>query len=200
MNQPNPGWYQQQPYQQQQPYPQQPYGYPQQPPPGYGYPPGYGPQRPSTAMAYVAAAFCVPAIAFTYIVAALSWSGPSADNVDALVATLGVAFSDDITGNVDFAISFSISFASTMALFAVLLCFRLGFVRWIIAVLTGIAVVYYIYAIIDLLSNDGGDYVGMPIVALLLWVIPLVGAVLPVTGRAMRGARQGPPVAHGHWH
>ncbi|MBK1784800.1 hypothetical protein [Prauserella cavernicola] len=195
MNQPNPGWYQQ-PYQPQQPV----HGYPQQqPPPGYGYPPGYGPPRPSTAMAYVAAAFFLPAIAFTYIVAVISWDGTT-DNLDALVATLGLAFTDDLTGNVDFAITFSISFASTVTLFAVLLCFRLGFVRWILVALAAIGSGYYVYAIIDLLSSTGGgDYVGMPVVALLLWLVPLVGAALPATGRAMRGAGQRPLVAHGHW-
>ncbi|MEU6645923.1 hypothetical protein ABZ863_25710 [Saccharomonospora sp. NPDC046836] len=192
MSQPGQGWYQQQP-----PYPQQPYGYGYGPPPGYGYP-----HKPSTAMAYVAAGLFVPVIAFTYIVVAISWDGTpeSEGDLHALVSVLGVAFSDDITGNVDFAITLSMIFASVTTLFAVLLACRLRAVRWVLVYLAANAVLYYLYAITDLLSNEAGDYVLLPIVALLLWVVPLVVATLPATGRAIRSARPaGPPVAHGHW-
>ncbi|PXY31454.1 hypothetical protein [Prauserella muralis] len=207
MSQPNPGWYpQQQPYQQ-APYGQQPYG----PPPGYpqgGYgapPPGYGPFGPprqaSPVMAFVSAAFFLPAIAFTYIVAIMTWDGITPDNVDAAVSVLGVAFSDDLTGNVDFAITLSMIYPSVTLLFVALEFARVGFVRWVLAALAGIAVGYYVYAIIDLASTDGGgDYVGLPILALLLWLVPLVIAVLPITGRAMRRRVGAPPMAQGHWY
>lgn len=215
MNQPSPGWYQQQPQQQsqQQPYQQpfqqpqqQPYGqampygqqpgYPQQ---GYPMPPGYGPpRRPSTAMAYVATAFFLPAVIYSYIAAFMSWDGLT-DNVDILVSTIGFAFSDDLTGNIDAAISVTISVASTVAALLVVLACRLGFVRWILAVIAGLVVGYYIYAIIYLLSNDAGDFVALPIVAMLLWLVPLVIVVLPPVGRAMRGYQPSPPVAQGHW-
>ncbi|EHR53694.1 hypothetical protein SacmaDRAFT_5578 [Saccharomonospora marina XMU15] len=208
MNQPNPGWYQQ-PYQQQQPYGQAaPYGqqpgYPQQhPQPGYPVPPGYGPpQRQSKAMAYIATVFFLPAVIYSYIAAFVSWDGVTsadADVIDIAVSTIGFVLADDITGNIDFAISVTLSVASTVAALLVLLACRLGFARWILAVIAGLMVGYYVYAIIYLLSNEAGDFVTLPIVALLLWAVPLVAVVLPPVGRAMRGYRPSPSVAQGHW-
>lgn len=208
MNQPSPGWYQQQPYQQQL-YPQQPFGqavpYGQQPgyPPQQGYPmpPGYGPpRRQSVAMAYVATVFFLPAVIYSYVAAFMSWDGISADNVDIAVSTIGFSFADDLTGNIDFAISATITAASTVTVMLVVLAFRLGFMRWILAVIAGLVVGYYVFAIIDLLSHDAGDYVALPIVALLLWLVPLVIVVLPPVGRAMRGYRPSAPVPPGYWY
>lgn len=192
MNQPNPGWYQQPPVQ--QPYGQQlyqQYGYP--PPPGYGRPPGH-----STTMAYVSALLFVPAVIYSYIAAIVAWDGVTVDNVYVTVSTIGLAFSDDVTGNVDFAIATTMTVASTVATFLVVLGFRIGFMRWVLAAIAGIVVVYYLYAIIDLLASGGGSYVGLPILALLLWVAPLVVVVLPAVGRAMRHSGRGPAVAQGY--
>jgi hypothetical protein len=89
--------------------------------------------------------------------------------------------------------------ASVVALCTLVLVFRLGFMRWVLAALSGLVVCYYLYAIIDMLANGAGDYVGLPILALVLWVAPFVVAMLPPVGRAMRGYRPGPPMAQGYW-
>ncbi|WP_199429387.1 hypothetical protein [Qaidamihabitans albus] len=190
MSYPPQGW-------QQPGYPPPP-GYPPAgyPPPGYGPGGPYGPPRQSTAMAYVAALLFLPAVVYTYLAAVISWDGRT-DNAHMLASTVGMAFSGELTGNVDFAIAASMSVASTALALALALLFRLGFIRWLLVGVAALVTAYYVYAVGYLLSEGAAEYVIMPIVALLLWVAPLVVALLPAVGRAMRGHR--PPVAHGHW-
>jgi hypothetical protein len=165
----------------------QPYG---SPPPGYG-PYGYGP--PSAALAYVTAVAFVVCGALSIMLAINGWDGTS-DNITMMAALIGAAFTEDATGNVDFAISLTMSVACTALLFGLVQFSRLGFVRWILAVVGGLTTVYYIYAIIWVLSNDGGKYIAMVLVAWLLWLFATVLAVLPATGRAMRRRQPaGPP-------
>lgn len=165
------------------------------PPPGYGPqgyhsygapPPGYGPYgRPSTALAYVTAIVFVICGGLALVTAIIGWDGTS-DSLTMLVSLVGFAFSDDITSNLDFAISVTMSVACTTLTFALLLFARLGFVRWILVVVGALVSAYYIYAIIWVFSNDGGDYIAMVLVSFALWVVATVLAVLPATGRAMR--------------
>lgn len=210
MNQPYPGWNQQphqqpgpyqqhqQQYQQQTPYGGQP-GYPPQQgygPPGYPYPYG-GPPPQGTAMAYVAAALFLPAIVYTYIVAffGMDTSNVTGEGTAQFFSSLpGLAFSEDATGNQDFAIALSFSLASTALALALALCFRLGFVRWILAGLSIIAVGYYVYHVIWIFTDGDGSLAGLSFVALGLWLIPSVVVLLPATGKAMRGYRPRGPV------
>jgi hypothetical protein len=61
-------------------------------------------------------------------------------------------------------------------------------------VVGALTTVYYIYAIIWILSNDGGEVIAMALVSWLLWLAATVLAVLPATGRAMRRRQPaGPP-------
>jgi hypothetical protein len=170
-----------------------PQGYPPYgpPPPGYG-PYGYG--RPSPALGYVTAIAFFVCGALALMLAIIGWDGTS-DNADMVVAMIGVAFSEDVTGNVDFAVAFTMSVACTTMTFALIAFARLEFVRWILAVVGGIVTVYYIYAIIWVLSNDGGKFISMVLVSSLLWLGATVVAALPATGRAMRrrNAPAGPP-------
>lgn len=161
-----------------------PQGYPPygSPPPGYG-PYGYG--RPSPALAYVTAVVFIVCGALSIMLAINGWDGTS-DNGTLMAALIGVAFTDDLTGNVDFAIAATMSVACTVLLFGLLQLTRLGFVRWILAVVGGLVTVYYLYAIIWVLSNDAGDYIAMVLVAWVLWLFATVLAALPATGRAMR--------------
>lgn len=175
-------------------YPQQPpYG---PPPPGHGYQ-QYPPQRPSTAIAYVAVVLFVLCSAMSYVFAIISWDG-SADSPDVIAAVIGIVFSEDLTGNVDFAIAATMTVASTVLLFALMLLARLDFVRWILVVLGGIVTAYYVYAAIYLLSHDAAEVIGLAIAALLLWAAATALVALPATGRAMRGhqlryRQPGPP-------
>jgi hypothetical protein len=168
-----------------------PQGYPPYgpPPPGYG-PYGYG--RPSPALGYVTAIVFFVCGVLALVLAIIGWDGLS-DNPDMVVAMVGVAFTEDLTGNVDFAVAFTMSVACTTMTFALVAFARLEFVRWILAVVGGIVTAYYIYAIIWVLSNDGGEVIAMVLVSWLLWLGATVLAVLPATGRAMRGTRNAPP-------
>lgn len=160
----------------------QPYG----PQPG-GY--GYGPQRygpPSNALAYICAGLFLICGVLALITAIIGWDG-SADNVDMLVALVGAAFSEDVTGNLDFAISFTMSVACTTLVFALVLFGRLDFVRWILGFVGGLVTVYYLYAIIKLLADGGGEFIAMVLVSFLLWAAATVLVLLPQTGRTMRG-------------
>jgi hypothetical protein len=163
----------------------QPYG---PPPPGYG-PYGYG--RPSTALAYITAIVFVVCGALALMLAIIGWDG-TAENPDMLVALIGIAFQDDLSRNFDYAIAITMSVACTTILFGLLMFARLEFVRWILGVLGALMTLYYIYAIIWVLSNDGGEVIAMVLVSWLLWLGATVVALLPATGRAMRGKQGGP--------
>lgn len=161
----------------------QPYG---PPPPGYG-PYGYGP--PSPALAYGTAIAFVVAGALGIMLAVTGWDGTS-DNATMMVALVGAAFTEDVTGNVDFAISLTMSVACSAIVFGLALFARLEFVRWILAIIGSLSTLYYLYAIIWVLSNDGGEFIAMVLVSWILWLAATVLAILPATGRAMRKKAQ----------
>jgi hypothetical protein len=163
----------------------QPYG-----PPPSGYPP-YGFGRPSTVLAYVTAIVFVVCGALSLMLAIVGWNGTS-DSLTMLAALVGAAFTEEATGNVDFAVSVTMSVACTTLLFAALLFARLEFVRWILAILGALTTAYYLYAIIWVLSHDGGEFIAMVLVSWLLWLAGTVLAILPATGRAMRRRPTGP--------
>ena len=171
-------------------YGQQGYGY------GYGAPqPSYGQRPPSTAVAYVCVALFLVCGVFALIGAILGWDGES-DSPDMLATIIGIAFTEDITGNIDFAIALSMSVACTTLTFALVLIARLEFVRWILGFVGAVTSLYYIYAIIWLLSNNGEDVVVLPLVAWLLWTGATVLVLLPMTQRAMRSYQR---KAYGHY-
>lgn len=160
--------------------------------PGYG---AYG--RPSTALAYVTAVVFIVCGGLALTLAIIGWDG-SSDSFTMLTALVGAAFSEEVTSNLDFAISVSMTVACTTLLFALLLFARLGFVRWILAVVGALVSAYYIYAIIWVLSHDGGEFIAMVLVSFVLWLAATVLAILPATGRAMRGHQAPPPGQPGY--
>jgi hypothetical protein len=164
-----------------------PRGYPQYgpPPPGYG---PYGFRPPSLAPAYLTAVLFVVCGVLALTSAIIGWDG-TGDNGTMVAALVGVAFTDDLTGNVDFAIAASMTVACTAITVGLVMFARLEAVRWVLAVLGALVTAYYLYAIVWILSNDGGEVIAMVLVAWLLWLAATVLAVLPVTGRAMRGRR-----------
>lgn len=218
---PNPGWPQQphpgapQQYQGQPPlggaYPQQYPGrpasgplpgqpasgpFPGQPGPYPGMPPRYPghpgpPRRPGAAAAVVAGLLFLPIVIYTYIAAILSWEGkPPSIHIGASV--LGGAVSGHITRNIDFAITISMIIASVVLVLALVLVFRVPGVRWGLVALGAVCTTYYAYAIIRFLSIGAPtEFVVMPVVCALLWLVPTIVAALPAVGRASR--RTGPP-------
>jgi hypothetical protein len=169
------------------------------PQPGY-YPPPYGqypPPRPSTAFAYVSAGLFLICGLLALLTAIVGWSGSSA-NPDLMAAVVGIAFTEDVTGNIDFGISMGMTVACTTITFALLLFARLDFVRWILGFVGALVTVYFVYAMIWLVSNDAGEVVAMPLVSFLLWTAATVVVLIPQTGRAMRGyqRRLGYPQHH----
>lgn len=185
MNYPGPGW---------------PQGNPPGSPPGYpgygpaGYPPSH-PGRPSTAPAYLATVLFGACSVFSFVLAFADWDG-NPGSVSMPVAVIGAAFSGQVTGNLDFGISATMTVACTVATFTVLLAIRLAFARWILAAVAAIVAAYYIFALIKLFDEGGGRYSGVIVVALLLWLGTLVVALLPQVTRAMRGYRPRPV---GYW-
>lgn len=90
-------------------------GYPQGYGYGYGAPrPPYGQQRPpnSTSIAYVCVALFLLCGGFALIGAILGWNGES-DSPDMLATIIGLAFSDDLTGNIDSAIATAMTVSCT---------------------------------------------------------------------------------------
>jgi hypothetical protein len=158
------------------------------PPPGYNpyAGPPYRPAGPNNTLAYVCAGLFLVCGVLALVVAIVGWDGTSSD-IDMLVALIGAAFSDEFTGNLDFAISFTISVACTTITFALVLLARVDFVRWILAFVGALVCVYYLYGVIKLLADGGGRYIVMVLVSLLLWGAATVLVLLPGTGRAMRG-------------
>jgi hypothetical protein len=123
------------------------------------------------------------------VIAIVSWDGTT-DAGSVLAAVIGIVFAEETTGNVDFGISATMTVACTTLTFALIALARLDFMRWILGVLGAIVAAYYVYAVIWLLSHDGGSVIGLAIGALLLWLVATVVAFLPATGRAMRGAER----------
>jgi hypothetical protein len=164
MSYPGPGWPQQQPQ------------------PTYGYGP---PSKPSNAPAYVAALLFVMCAVFALVASIISWHGTSR-NVAVVISVPGMAFSEDFTGNVDFGISTGMAVACSVPLLAILLALRLAFARWLLAAVGGILVLYYIYAMIKLLVDGGGEYVASIALCLVLWLLAEVTVLLPMTAQAMR--------------
>lgn len=162
----------------------QPYG---PPPPGYG---PYGYRPPSPALGYVTAIAFIVLGALSLMLAINGWSGTS-DNVTLLVALVGAAFTEELTGNGDFAISVTMTVACSSLVFGLAMFARLEFLRWLLAVIGALMTLYYLYAIIWILTNDGGEFIAMTLVAWILWFAATVLVVLPATGRAMR--RRQPP-------
>jgi hypothetical protein len=126
----------------------------------------------------------------TLVVALLSWDGTTR-NYKVLVSVPGMAFSEDLTGNVDFAITFSMIVMGVVALLTVLLAARLAFARVLLAIIGGIVVLYFIYALIKLLVEGGGSLAGPIALSLALWLVAEVMVLLPATKQAMR--RTGAP-------
>ncbi|ONI70579.1 hypothetical protein ALI144C_49020 [Actinosynnema sp. ALI-1.44] len=155
------------------------HGWPQQP---YG---GYAP-RPNTAPAYIAAALFVVCGVFSLVISILSISR-STRTVEMFIAVPGMAFSEDITGNGDFGYSTGISVGCTFTVLGLLLAFRLAFVRWLLVALGGLVAAYYVYAVIKVLADGGGEFVAALALALVLWLITEVAVLLPPVGQAMRG-------------
>jgi hypothetical protein len=167
-------------------YPQPQYGPQYGPPQGY---PGYGPPghygRPGNALAYVCAGLFLVCGGLALLTAIAGWN--DFDSADLLVAMVGVAFTDEITGNIDFAVSASMTVGCSTLTFAVLLFTRLDLFRWLLAFIGALVTVYYGYAIIKLLADGGGEFIAIVLVSFLVWTAATVLVLLPATGRAMRG-------------
>lgn len=183
-----------------QPYPGQPY--PGQPPVGY---PG-GPKPPSKAFAVVSALLFLPNVILLYVVSA-PFVADGTPSPHFLVSLIGIPLSEEVTGNVDFAVSVSLTVASVVLVLAVLLACRIPGVRWALVGITLLAVANYVYVVIDVLATVPGEFVVLPAIALLLWLVSGLVAALPPVGRAMRGAKPGtpphpvagPPPVPGQW-
>ncbi|ALG12837.1 hypothetical protein [Kibdelosporangium phytohabitans] len=159
--------------------------------PGPGWQPspygGYAP-RQNTAPAYIAAALFAVCAVLSLVISILSID-KGARTIEMYIAVPGMMFSEDITGNGDFGYSTGISVGCTFALLAVLLAVRLSFARWLIAVLGGLVAMYYMYAVIKVLVDGGGEFIAALALALVLWVLATVLVLLPPVGQAMRGRR-----------
>ena len=170
-------------------YPQPQYG-PQPGYPGYGQPYGqpYGrpPGPPSTALAYVSAGLFLICGILALVIAIGGWD-VSLEEIDMVVALVGAQFGKEIVGNGDAAVAATMTAACSTLTFAVVLLFRLDFVRWLLAFVGGLVSVYYLYAVIKLLADGGGEFIAMVLVSFLLWTAATVVVLLPATGRAMRG-------------
>ncbi|WP_309117635.1 hypothetical protein [Saccharothrix sp.] len=178
------------------PFPGQPGPLPGQPSPYPGMPPQYPghpgpPRKPGTAAAVVTGLLFLPIVIYTYIAAILSWEGKP-PSIHIGTSVLGGAVSGYITRNIDFAITISMIIASVVLVLALVQVFRVPGVRWGLVALGAVCTIYYVYAIIRFLSIGGpSEFVIMPLVCVLLWLVPTIVAALPAVGRASR--RSGPP-------
>jgi hypothetical protein len=107
-----------------------------------------------------------------------------ASNFTALAALIPIAFSSNFS-NIDVATAITMSIAWGTLVLAVALVLRFAFARWILVGIGGLVSFYYIYALIDLTGQGAGEYVGLILVAMVLWIMAVTTAVLPGTTRAM---------------
>ncbi|TDP96027.1 Hsp70 family protein [Labedaea rhizosphaerae] len=154
----------------------------QQPPMPYGMPM----RGPSNAMAYVTAGLFLVVSVLTLICGFINTdSSPEVD--DSFVALVGFQFTEDVTGNGDFAISASLTVGFTVMLFAGLLLTRVGVFRWILVALGAALTISYVWGLIWVIDKNGEDYLSLLIICLVLWLAATIAAAIPPTGHAMRG-------------
>jgi hypothetical protein len=154
----------------------------QQPAMPYGMPM----RRPNNAMAYVTAGLFMAVSVLTLICGFINTDhSPKVD--DSFVALVGFQFTEDATGNGDFAISASLTVGFTVLLFAGLLLTRLNVFRWILVALGAALTISYLWGLIWVIDKGGKDFLSLLIVCLILWLASTVAAAIPPTGHAMRG-------------
>lgn len=178
-----------------QPYPGQPY--PGQPP----HPRRAGPNK---VMPVVAALLFLPGVILGYVA---SFPVVAQEVVSPYlgVSLFGLPLTEAVTGNIDFAVSLTLTVVSLVLCLAVLLACRVPGVRWALVAIAALVTVSNVWAIIEVLANWPSEWVVVPAISLVLWLVAALVAALPVVGRAMRGGHPaGPPAMPGppppaHW-
>ena len=204
MNQPYPGGFGPQQGRPMQPGVQQPgpYG-----PPGYAASPA-GPRKPSRAMAYVTAIVLLPVITILSFAMGSTDYSPGEFATHMWVTMTGLALLNIYDETVDASIIATLVYVSILVLSAVLLFARVGFARWVAAGFGFLGFAYYVFAPIRFtmigfaVVEDGrtvetelpGEFVVFPWIVAFLLLIASIMAVLPVTGRAMRGYKPKQPM------
>lgn len=175
------------------PYGQPPYGQPSQgfPPPGYGVAP-----KPRGPLAVVAALAIAPVALLTLLFAALALFDALEGGVlaHALSGMLFMQFISDPDG-IDRVLQWNVVVPLLALGFAGAMFARVSFARWVLVGIGGVAAAYFVFAIIKMLGNGaGGEYVVMPVLALLLWAAPAVLAALPAAAEPARGPQPPAPM------
>ncbi|GAA4923432.1 hypothetical protein LX16_5269 [Stackebrandtia albiflava] len=171
------------------------------PAPVYPPPPGVAPSpvSHSPVPVYLSAGLFIVAAVLSYVVAFANWDGTGGDPLS-LAAVIGMVFTFQFTGNIDFAISATLTVATTVLAFAFVMLFRLNFARFVLGVVGLLVALYYGYALVYIMSF--GFFAGpvlMSGVAFLLWLVAAVMAFLPATGRGMRRRSVPSAPAHPPW-
>lgn len=181
--------------------------------PGPHVPPGQaavpaGPRKPSTAMAYVTAVAFLPAIAMLYVAATVSIDPPASEFGGYMRTTLiGMAFLDPSTEMLGGIVAVTFYYTSMLLMFVLWVFARYGAARWTTAALGFLGFAHYAYAairftLIGVEVHAGGQtietelpagYAVFPSIVAVLLLAASVMAVLPATGRAMRGKQSTPP-------
>jgi hypothetical protein len=187
------------PYPGQPPFPGQPYPgqqhYPGQPPfpgaqppyPGQPYP---GPPRPQgKGAAIIAGLLYLPGVLL-----ALTGSVSLATHGEFGRDLWGAILMPPIPGAVigfdpDLVIALSFVLPGLALVLAVLLLARVPGVRWGLVLISLLAAVHYGLRLAKFMSTLPPTFGIMPVIALLLWLVPGLVAILPPVGRAMRGAK-----------
>lgn len=168
---------------------------PQQYGPQPGWDPAYGPAFgapvagpvPNPAVAFASAALFIACSIMTFVFAFSAWGGSGSPHLAA--GLVGIVFSDEVTGNADFAISATMTVACSTMTFALALFARLNALRWLLVAIGALVTVYYFFALLYIAANGGVRFVAMPTFALLLWAAATAVALLPATANAMRRPR-----------
>jgi hypothetical protein len=88
---------------------------------------------------------------------------------------------------------FTIGVGSTALLLAIGVFCRVGALRWMLAGLGVLTTLYYVYAVIWVLTHGGARVSAFVIIALLVWLAATVVIMLPAVGKGMRGYQPGAP-------
>ncbi|NUU21338.1 MAG: hypothetical protein HOV68_07450 [Streptomycetaceae bacterium] len=176
-------------------YPGAPQGYPGQPPyPGPPYPgqhqPG-PPKPPGKAMPVVAALLYLPGILLSLAGSAVLVMRDGLFELTGAIAVLPLP--GGVIKSLDTMIVLTFVLPVVALVLAVLLMARVPGVRWGLVVISLVAALHFVLSLLQVSSVLPPVYGVMSGIALVLWLVPGLIAVLPPVGRAMRGARPTPP-------
>lgn len=143
-------------------------------------------------MAYVSASLFALCAALSIVIGILTGQAATKGGFDypeIAVSSIGIAFGngDASTDSRQALLWITAGIGAAVLLLAIAMFFRLGFARWTLAGLGVVVSLYYVFAVIRVVSLGGASRMAFLVIVLLVWLAATVIVMLPPVGQGMRG-------------